>query len=248
MSLEQYRIPESRAERYRQLFIENILSGNRYVLTFKEGYHLVGVPQAYHGHDSTFMVRTLTNFYDSIPFDLLAYAEQLVETSGARPFDGVSPVPEPCLGRNTDSISVEREGVFFSGQEFDALYRIMKILSSAATSVKLIDSYIDENLLHIMSKKSPSVTLSILSKNVLPATKSAAITFNSQYGGLQIRTSISFHDRFLIIDDKEYYHFGASIKDAGRRGFMFSRIEEPSITRALRAEWLRVWDAATVHL
>ena len=70
-----------------------------------------------------------------------------------------------------------------------------------------------------------------------------AIAFNRQNGPLAVRGTRAFHDRFVIVDERDYYHLGASIKDAGRRGAMFSRLEETSIVDALRAEINSQWAA-----
>jgi len=83
-----------------------------------------------------------------------------------------------------------------------------------------------------------SVRILTASKTLPPDIPALAGAFNQQYGqkgALSVRTSNAFHDRFLIIDDTDFYHFGASIKEAGSRGFMFSRIEEPSVIDLLRA-------------
>jgi len=81
------------------------------------------------------------------------------------------------------------------------------------------------------------VIVDILTKSVDPALKHAADAFNKQYGKLgklAIRTSNALQDRFIIIDNKDIYHFGASIKDVGRRGFMFSRIEEEDVIKTIQ--------------
>ena len=67
------------------------------------------------------------------------------------------------------------------------------------------------------------------------------ISFNRQFGNLEIRESREFHDRFVVIDDKAFYHFGHSIKDLGDRGCMFSRIEEQVVIDAFREKWSQVW-------
>lgn len=74
------------------------------------------------------------------------------------------------------------------------------------------------------------VEVNILTKNVTPKLKATALAFNQQYGKLSIQKSNAFHDRYIIIDKSDFYHFGTSIdKHLGNRGFMFSRIEEPEI-------------------
>ncbi|MSO62614.1 MAG: hypothetical protein EXQ50_11080 [Acidobacteria bacterium] len=73
----------------------------------------------------------------------------------------------------------------------------------------------------------------------------AAKACQSQYGGLSVRTSDAFHDRFVVVDGTEFYHFGASIKDAGNKGSMFSRIEESAVINAIQAEWQKQWLVAS---
>jgi hypothetical protein len=146
------------------------------------------------------------------------------------------------------SMKVTREGVFFSGQYFDALLRVRDILAQAKKSIVIIDGYVNEDVLNLVSGKDKSVGVNILTKNVSVALNTAANAFNKQYGGLSIRTSSVFHDRFVIIDDRDFYHFGASIKDLGNRGFMFSLIEESFVIDALRAQFNQEWAKATVVL
>lgn len=144
------------------------------------------------------------------------------------------------------SMKVSQEGVFFAGQYFDALLRLTEILSQAQQSIVIIDGYINEDVLRLVSSKLPAVEVKILTKAVSPPVATAAAAFNKQYGKLSIGTSEAFHDRFVIVDDREFYHFGASIKDLGHRGFMFSRIEEPDVITALWAKFLQEWASATV--
>jgi hypothetical protein len=83
----------------------------------------------------------------------------------------------------------------------------------------------------------------ILTKKITPALNVLISDFNIQYSNtLEVRTTSAFHDRFIIVDKTEIFHFGASLKDAGSRGFMYSLIEEESLTnsilRAFESEWL----------
>jgi len=145
---------------------------------------------------------------------------------------------------DTPSMKVSREGIFFAGQYFDALSKAAEILSVANQSIWIIDGYISLDVLNLLAPKKSSVEVKILTKDVPSAVNTAAVAFNNQYGSLSIRTSQAFHDRFIIIDDAEFYHFGASIKDLGNRGFMFSRIEESQIIDALRTKWTEEWGKA----
>lgn len=140
---------------------------------------------------------------------------------------------------------VTSEGVYVAGQVYDALRKIQDILSKAQQSIVIIDGYVDEKVLDMLTTKPPGVTVEILTYQVAPALSAAAVKFNQQYKNLSIRTSNAFHDRFVIIDDNDYYHFGASLKDLGKRGFMFSRIEEPTVATALKNQWIAEWSTAT---
>ena len=143
---------------------------------------------------------------------------------------------------------VTREGVFFAGEYFDAFRWVAEIVDSALESLAVIDGYVDVRVLDILSGRKPGVTTRLLTKQVKNANQfeEAVRRFREQYGDLQVRTSDAFHDRFIIVDLKEYYHLGASVKDLGRRGFMFSRIEEPSVLEALQSRWRVEWERADV--
>lgn len=151
------------------------------------------------------------------------------------------------------SMTITREGVFFAGQHYDALQKISEIFARATKSLIIIDGYIDANVLNLLTGKQAVVEVFILTKlnkqnQLKPDLLTHAHAFNKQYGKLQIRTSQVFHDRFIIVDDNDFYHFGASLKDAGHRGFMFSRIEEPVVIDALRNQWSKEWAAAKVEV
>jgi len=146
------------------------------------------------------------------------------------------------------SMTISREGVFFAGQYFDALQKITVILEYADTQIDIIDGYISSGVLNLLTRKKSCVAVNILTKSVDPALKAAAIAFNKQYGKLAIRMSNSFHDRFIVIDNKDFYHFGASIKDVGKRGFMFSRIEEEDVIKAVQKKLVEEWNRATVAI
>ena len=118
------------------------------------------------------------------------------------------------------------QGVFFNGQVFDAHAFASKHILSAKKSILLIDSWVDVLTLELLAKKSKDVTVDLVTSprgNKLSASDVAK--FNAQYGGLAIRTSRNFHDRFLIVDDKKLYLFGASLKDLGLRCFAFTELD-----------------------
>ncbi len=153
-----------------------------------------------------------------------------------------------CTKRTSKSIAPKREGIFFNGQFFDAQSVIKDILSSASKTIVIIDNYLDDIVLDLLTVKHPNVKVNILARQIKPNFKASAITFNKQYGNLSIRTSKNFHDRFVIIDDKQYYHFGASIKDLGNLTFMFSAIEEQDVIDSIRNKFTQEWTIATVEV
>ena len=85
----------------------------------------------------------------------------------------------------------------------------------------------------------------ILTKRVKSLVRTSA-AFDSQFGKLSIRTSQTLHDQFMIIDNKGFYHFGVSLKDLGKRIFMFYCIEEPSVIQGLQSRWNQEWASVTV--
>jgi hypothetical protein len=146
------------------------------------------------------------------------------------------------------ALRIGREGVFFAGQTFDALFRASQLFADAKASIVIIDCYLGDDVLNLLTKKAAGVVVRILTKPLSPSLMTICKAFNQQYKGLSVRSSSAFHDRFVILDDREFYHFGASIKDAGKRAFMFSVIEEPDITNALRAKFEHEWNNAKVEI
>lgn len=121
-------------------------------------------------------------------------------------------------------------GVFYNGQVFDAHVFAAKFILSAKKSILLIDSWVDVVTLELLAKKAKGVTVEIITSrrgNKLAASDIAM--FNSQYGGLTARTSANFHDRFIVIDGKTLYLFGASLKDLGRKCFAFTKLDASEI-------------------
>ena len=145
-------------------------------------------------------------------------------------------------------VKVTREGLFFAGQYYDAIRWVSDIFSSAQKRIVIIDRYLNEKTLDLLCAKNPQTSVEIMTEKVTPSLKVKAVEFNKQYHQLEIRLSSAFHDRFIIIDDNEFYHLGASIEHLGHRGFMFSRIEEPVIVRNLSNELTQEWKNAKVEI
>ena len=120
------------------------------------------------------------------------------------------------------------DGVFFNGQIFDAYVFSAQLIKSAKSSLVLIDNFVDESVLLLLSKRLPGVTSIIYTKQIIPQLELDLTKHNSQYPPIDIRTYQNAHDRFLIIDNLEVYHIGASLKDLGKKLFAFSKMEMPA--------------------
>jgi hypothetical protein len=118
------------------------------------------------------------------------------------------------------------QGVFFEGQIFDAYELMSRIIRSAKKEIILIDNYIDESVLTHLSKRNINVEAIIYTKSISRVLHLDLERHNSQYPSISIRELRQSHDRFLIIDRKELYHIGASLKDLGKRWFAFSKLDE----------------------
>jgi hypothetical protein len=117
------------------------------------------------------------------------------------------------------------EGIFYDGQIFDAYQFASDLIKSAAQSIVLIDNYVDESVLTLLSKRKSTVTATIYTASVSKQLKLDLKRFNAQYPIVDVKTFTKSHDRFLIIDNAVVYHIGASVKDLGKKWFAFSKIE-----------------------
>ncbi|MDO9206676.1 MAG: ORF6N domain-containing protein, partial [Sulfuricurvum sp.] len=116
-----------------------------------------------------------------------------------------------------------KQGIFYDGQIFDAYLFISDLIRKATTSIILLDNYIDETVLtHLSSKINPNVRITILTKTISKELTLDLQKHNAQYPKIEIKEFASTHDRFLILDEKEIYHIGASLKDLGKKWFAFS--------------------------
>ena len=127
-----------------------------------------------------------------------------------------------------------REGIFVDGQIYDAYELIERLIKSAKKSILLIDNYVDESVLTMMSPKQEGVQVDIYTKDISSALQLAEKNFNVQYSGLALHTTSICHDRFLIIDEETIYLIGASLKDAGKRLFAFTQMD-PSQIKTIQA-------------
>jgi len=116
-----------------------------------------------------------------------------------------------------------KQGIFFDGQIFDAYKFVSDLFRRAEKSVLIIDNYIDDTVLVLLVKVNKNVKVTILTQSVSPQLKLDIEKFSEQYFPIEIRIFKKSHDRFIIIDDSDVYHFGASLKDLGKKWFGFSK-------------------------
>ena len=116
------------------------------------------------------------------------------------------------------------EGIFFDGQIFDAYEKVSSFIKEAKSTIILIDNYIDETVLTLLSKRKKGVKTTIFTQNISKQLALDIQKHNAQYESIEVKIFNKSHDRFLIIDEKTIYHVGASLKDLGRKWFAFSKI------------------------
>ena len=126
-----------------------------------------------------------------------------------------------------------KQKIFFNGQIYDAFSLMVEIVEKAREELILIDNYVDVNTLNILSKKRKEVDVLIVTSGKGNLTVKDIAKFNSQYPKLTVKINEDFHDRFIIIDRKEVYHIGASIKDAGKKSFGITKLDVEDLTKSL---------------
>jgi len=129
--------------------------------------------------------------------------------------------------------SLPNQGVFFDGQVFDAYELASKIIRSAEHTIVLIDNYIDETTFTHLSKKKKGVNVLLLTKSVHKSITLDLKKANEQFGNFEMKAFNRSHDHFLIIDQTEVYHVGASLKNLGKKWFAFSKMESGSVENIL---------------
>ena len=101
----------------------------------------------------------------------------------------------------------------------------IKVCIQIMTAFVEIDNYVDETVLTLLTKRSPGVEATIYTQKITPQLQLDLNKHNAQYPAIQLKILADSHDRFLLIDDKELYHIGASLKDLGKKWFAFSRMD-----------------------
>ncbi len=122
-----------------------------------------------------------------------------------------------------------KQKVFFEGQIYDAYSLIIDIIKKAYKKILIIDNYTDDSILKMLTKKNKNVEVVILTSDKSNIEKIDIQKFNKEYPILKIAKTNKFHDRFIIIDNREMYHLGASIKDLGKKCFGINKIEDTKI-------------------
>lgn len=118
----------------------------------------------------------------------------------------------------------QKQHIFYDGQIFDAYLFVSDIIKGAKKSIKLIDNYVDESTLVLFTKRDVKVDMKIYTKTISKQLQLDLQKYNAQYPKIEIEKFELSHDRFLIIDNKEVYHFGASLKDLGKKWFAVSKM------------------------
>lgn len=128
-----------------------------------------------------------------------------------------------------------KQKVFFEGQVYDAFELLISLVQRAKHKIVLVDGYVDTGTLNILAKKQPGVSATVWTHPKTRLTERDVETFNAQYPTLEVRHTASFHDRFLILNGAEGYLIEASLKDAGKKGFAITKLEDSSIIGSIVA-------------
>ncbi len=131
-----------------------------------------------------------------------------------------------------------KQKIFLNGQIYDAYSLIIDIIKTAENKILIIDNYIDDSILKMLAKKNKDVEVVILTSQNCNIRKLDIQKFNKQYSTLKLAYTNKFHDRFMIIDSKDLYHIGASLKDLGKKCFAVSRIEDEEYIEKIESKIL----------
>ncbi len=127
-----------------------------------------------------------------------------------------------------------KQKIFFDGQIYDAYSLIIDIIKTAKNKILIIDNYINDSILKMLAKKNKGVEVIILTSKNTELNKLDINKFNQQYPTLKLATTNRFHDRFMVVDDKELYHIGASLKDLGKKCFAISKVENEAMVDLIK--------------
>jgi len=138
-----------------------------------------------------------------------------------------SKIPEP------------KQGVFYDGQIFDAYVFVSGLIKKAKKSIVIIDNYIDETVLSMLAKRKKGIKVKILTKTISKQLTLDVNKHNAQYSKIELVKFDKAHDRFMILDDTDIYHFGASLKDLGKKWFAFSKLDKKSFELINKAKSIK---------
>lgn len=119
-----------------------------------------------------------------------------------------------------------KQKIFFEGQIYDAYHLLIDIIKKAKEKILIIDNYVDDSILEMLTKKNKNVRVIVLTSDKSNISKLDIQKFNKEYPILEVAKSCQFHDRFVMIDNQELYHVGASLKDLGKKCFAISKMED----------------------
>ena len=129
-----------------------------------------------------------------------------------------------------------KQGIFFDGQIFDAYQFVSDLIRTARNTILIIDNYIDDTVLTHLTKRNKGVKVTILTKTISKQLALDIKKFNEQYPAIEIKEFKNSHDRFIIIDNTTVYHFGASLKDLGKKWFAFSKMDIGAVEMLTRLD------------
>ena len=192
------------------------------------------------GHFSQIVAKAMLNRHDSV--NIRAKLTDALKDIGWV-------IADNDLLRTEDALVAEQ--FFPLNSPFDAYVSIRDVLSRATQDIMIVDGYLGSSLLltlRSLANRPPEVRLLTVEKNLKADFPIEIAAFRKQIGGvtIEVKAAPDFHDRFIVIDRAEFYHLGASIKDAGKRAFMISRIEDPSNVESVRQAIIQAWTSATV--
>ena len=136
-----------------------------------------------------------------------------------------------ALGQQTEP---PKQGIFYDGQIYDAYIFVADLIRRARKSLILIDNYVDDTVLTLLAKRKTGVSATVYTKNISQGLALDLKKHNEQYPSITIVEFKNAHDRFLIVDEKETYHLGASLKDLGKKWFAFSKIDRNTMEMLMK--------------
>ena len=138
------------------------------------------------------------------------------------------------IEKKIEEYNIPVSQIFFNGQFYDAYTLIQKIFESASSEIVIIDNYVDRSILDRLVVKKPNVLVNIYTNINAKLLGSDIKTFNNQYGGLSVIYTTKVHDRYIIIDNKDLYLVGGSIKDLGKKIFSIVEMDNSNISKLLK--------------